>query len=312
MKSTIILILFGLFLAGCNDSGDESSNSLTDVNKSYQTGQVISYIPYDDGYYRAGVIRNYIKSNNSVKELIKGMEWEDDTAILENSFTNEEALMYCYNLDLNGYNDWRLPTLEEFYELIDYGTADPALSSNFTNTTTGYFWTQTPCPVCEAKSFAISEANGVFYSFENTNSFHTMCVRGYKSPIKSYERDDSLNVVIDQNKKLMWQDGNSEEMKQEDNFADAVNYCESLEYAGFDDWRLPNIIELRSTLDFSGIGNDGLLNVAFQERLINSWSATTDSKDSTQAWNVEYYLGTSSEVGKEKFTQKRCVRSIDE
>jgi len=320
LQKIYLLLIIGLFLTACNDGDDAVDNnesnetpvSVIDINETYLTGQYISYHIYDDGYYKAGVPRRYIKYADSVRELTKGVSWQDDAAISERSYTQDEAALYCYDLELNGFDDWRLPTLEESFELIDYGKANPALSNSFTNNATGYFWTQTPCPVCNEKAFAIAEANGVFYSQEQTNEFHVRCVRGYEIPKNNFVRDDSLEVVIDKNKNLMWQDGNVEAMETKVTFSDALDYCANLVFAGYDDWRIPNVIELRLTFDFSGEGNDGLLNVNFQQRLINSWSSTTDAQDVTDAWSIEYYLGVSLPTGKEKFLQKRCVRSIVE
>ena len=34
-------------------------------------------------------------------------------------------------------------------------------------------------------------------------------------------------------------------------WAEATNYCENLFYAGFSDWKLPNVLELKSLIDFS-------------------------------------------------------------
>ena len=37
------------------------------------------------------------------------------------SLTYDEAVMYCFFLDYNGYCNWRLPTSEEYYSQVRTG-----------------------------------------------------------------------------------------------------------------------------------------------------------------------------------------------
>jgi hypothetical protein len=34
------------------------------------------------------------------------------------------------------------------------------------------------------------------------------------------------------------------------NWYDALDYCETLSYGGYDDWRMPNVVEMRSLMDY--------------------------------------------------------------
>ena len=45
--------------------------------------------------------------------------WVDNESNLLERFTHEEATEYCANLNHASYNDWRLPSIEEFKTIVD-------------------------------------------------------------------------------------------------------------------------------------------------------------------------------------------------
>ncbi len=55
---------------------------------------------------------------------------------------------------------------------------------------------------------------------------------------------DEENVWTDSSTNLMWQNTFSDYFTSDE----AANYCEELEWAGYDDWRLPTIYELRTLI----------------------------------------------------------------
>lgn len=54
-------------------------------------------------------------------------------------------------------------------------------------------------------------------------------------------RNEKKEIVIDTDKKLMWQDNSN---RNEGNWQNAVNTCKNLHFAGYSDWRLPDYITL--------------------------------------------------------------------
>ena len=62
--------------------------------------------------------------------------------------------------------------------------------------------------------------------------------------------DNGDGTVTDNATGLMWsQDDNGEAI----NWEDALAYAEDATIAGYDDWRLPNVKELQSIADYSGV-----------------------------------------------------------
>ena len=127
-----------------------------------------------------------------------------------------------------------------------------------------------------------------------------------------FSRDDRLGVVKDDIYKLMWQDGDlsPHEMTHDE----AVHYCENLNSAGFNDWRLPTIKELLSITDdtrFEPAINKAFKNVAYEttdhrgERWY--WSQTKSAGASSSVWVVNSNDGF---VGWRDVSYRRFVRCV--
>ncbi len=63
-----------------------------------------------------------------------------------------------------------------------------------------------------------------------------------------FRRDRLLKVVIDNKNKLMWMDDISV-IKTLKTHEDAITYCEELSFAGFRNWRIPEIKEFALIVD---------------------------------------------------------------
>lgn len=132
-----------------------------------------------------------------------------------------------------------------------------------------------------------------------------------------FSRDNRLEVVRDNIYKLMWQDGDLP--LHEMAYDEAIHYCENLNFAGFDDWRLPTIKELLSIMDNSI--DDPAINKAFQNIAYKMsdrgekkygyyWSSTKKAvNDPSAAWAVAFSYGGDGLYGISNNRDfVRCVR----
>ena len=115
------------------------------------------------------------------------------------------------------------------------------------------------------------------------------------------------DMVKDSQTALQWQD-DSEAKTVGKNWSDAIDHCENLSLGGHDDWRLPNINELRS------IVNDRGYDPAIYEKFflnINTayyWSSTSDTLNNDHAWIIGFSNGRSGSITKDSGYYVRCVR----
>jgi len=101
--------------------------------------------------------------------------------------------------------------------------------------------------------------------------------------------EKNRDLVYDSKTELTWQSSPS---GQKFNWSDAQNYCNNLNYGGQNDWRLPNIYELKSLVDYTKY------NPAIVTNLIDIdtgypyyWSSSKDIDDSSNAWFVDFKYG---------------------
>ena len=122
-----------------------------------------------------------------------------------------------------------------------------------------------------------------------------------------FERDGAKEVVIDKATNLMWQD-NSDAKTIKKTWIEAINYCENLIFAGYSDWRLPNINELESIVNYEKF--DPAARRVFQNVASDYyWSSTSVVNDSKNAWIVDFYDGHNNKYAKFKNDiYVRCVR----
>ena len=116
---------------------------------------------------------------------------------------------------------------------------------------------------------------------------------------------DKNNTVIDQGTGLEWQRTDNGTQKTWQN---ALAYCENLSLDSKNDWRLPNIRELKSLVDYSKYYPAIAPDIPCQSSTY--WSATTVTNyDPASAWSVFFGNGDDIWKVKTKSYHVRCVRA---
>ena len=116
----------------------------------------------------------------------------------------------------------------------------------------------------------------------------------------------SGEVVYDKANHLVWQDDVSVEEK-ELKYNEAKDYCAALVIEDKDNWRVPNIYELRSIVDFTRY--KPALQRGFHFGLSeNYWSSTPYADDKDRAWFVNFKSGSVEHSRHSYDFYVRCVR----
>ena len=186
------------------------------------------------------------------------------------------ATAACDNLFLGGFSDWRLPSIKELYSLADFRGKTGSIyfldtdyfdlqpydfdSGDLTGTHSaemmGQTWSSTPRPDDSTLRYFFNFLNGHLKSgpYEGADieakSFYR-CVRGNNVFQNGFS--DNGDTITDSATGLVWQKSNGEEATDDYRFAwrEALSYCENLELDGETDWRLPDIKELQSIVDYT-------------------------------------------------------------
>jgi len=253
------------------------------------TGQVICFgeagvIPWpkkgqpffgQDAHYAGNVPRYEDHGDGTVTDLVTGLMWQKTPDFHRRTW--QAAGNYASALVLAGHRDWRLPSIKELFSIADFRgnmrTRTPYID-------TGVFDFRYPEPgsglrdmdvqywssnlyvgltmAGDTSAFGFNFADGRIKSYpvrrggrrdprRGAFARYVRCVRG-----KPYGKNDFVDnrdgTVTDRATGLTWTRADSGKAM---NWKAALAYAEGLTLAGHDDWRLPNVKELQSIVDYS-------------------------------------------------------------
>lgn len=285
MKSTgsilvrIILMLLTLaMIAGCNgDSSDNSSSSDVDTTgyAVVDTGQAACYD--DDGeeitcpgsgeaFYGQdaqfdGNQSSYTDNGDgTVTDNVTGLMWQQTPANAGLSYAEAEA--YCDSLELAGYDDWRIPTTKELFSISNFSQGWPYLDTSYFDiagtavSKDEQYWTEayvgTTVEGGADAAFGVNHGTGHIKAYpagvSGPMGNYVRAVRGNTGyGVNDFEANGD-GTITDHATGLMWQQADSGRGMD---WKAALAYAESATVAGYDDWRLPNVKELQSIVDYT-------------------------------------------------------------
>jgi len=212
--------------------------------------------------------------DGTVTDMVTGLMWQQT---MDEKMTYEEAVEYAENANLAGYGDWRIPSIKALFSLIQYTgesggeTAkvlfidDSVFDQPIGDTSVGereidaQTWSSTQYVSTtmngDATVFGVNFIDGRIKGYpilqkksgdENTGYFRL--VRGNEAYGENLYIDNGDGTISDLATGLMWQMSDDGETRD---WQEALEYSENLELANYDDWRLPNIKELQSIVDYT-------------------------------------------------------------
>ena len=178
-------------------SNKESSVKKTGQTKSYNNNgdEITNGSQKDDGFYQKGVEPSYSRDDEKeiVTDNLTNLMWQDDSAVesIKKQWTTQEnydakdynntigdtATTYCNELNLGGYEDWRLPTRQELQGIVDYGRNKPAMSPVFVIDNSQYYWSSTTDKDRDLLACFVGFESGFQNSHIKTMDYYVRCVR---------------------------------------------------------------------------------------------------------------------------------------
>lgn len=293
-----ILLLFVIFAAVRLGAQPVSKT----MKRLPDTGQVNSYTTTfgEDSDYQIFPPAFIVNGNGTVTDTVTGLLWQRSDG---GEMTIENAVLYCDTLSLAGHTDWRLPNAHEAFSILNHQKTNPAIDVNiFSNTGAEYWWTSDRQANDNTKIWCTNAGGGIGNhpktetisagAPNSTKKFHVRAVRDISPPavVPARFTDNGNGTVTDNLSGLMWPktpDGNTYTWEQ------ALSSCENFSFAGYDDWRLPNIKELQSLNDESRINPpvNPLFAIPGGQKF---WSSTSLPNQTTKAWFWQTQFGITT------------------
>jgi hypothetical protein len=269
----------GLLLATNLALGSALSTPIVDTGQTRcydDVGEIVCPQPGEpfygqDAHYEGRPPAYRDNGDGTVTDLNTGLIWQKTPTFVH--YTWAEAAAYARELRLAGCDDWRVPTIKELYSIAlfvgDQHRLRPYLDTEafdfeYPDTTRGYrimdaqYWSSNKYVGLtmrgDISAFGFNFADGRIKSYPTgegrgpTKRTYVRCVRGRDGYGVNDLLDNGDGTITDRATGLMWTKADSGRTMD---WHAALAYAEALEWAGYDNWRLPNAKELQSIVDYT-------------------------------------------------------------
>ncbi|MBF0121610.1 MAG: DUF1566 domain-containing protein [Desulfobacterales bacterium] len=274
--------------------------------------------------------------DGTVTDNKTGMMWQLNPP--NTRFTWQEALNYAENLELAGYNDWRMPNIVELESLVDTTKNSPATSSGIALQSFYYYWTSTTSAYASSSAWYIDftsgrtdfgqskiskifvvavrlgnrETTGVSQCYSDYSNgpglFPITCPNVeepfYGQDAQHHDENSGYTVVgdgtvIDKSTNLMWEGNIS---RQYLTWEKATTYCDCLTTGGHTDWRMPSRLELVTIVNFGknlpAIDTNIFGSSSYPVAAGHFWTTDPVGTGETQMWKLGFERGSFSPTDK--------------
>ncbi|WP_372755646.1 DUF1566 domain-containing protein [Labilibaculum sp.] len=271
--------------------------------------------------------------DGTITDNITGLMWSqtadlngDGIIDADDKLSLTDAIEGAETFSLGGYNDWRLPTIKEAYSLIIFNGKDPSsyegtstenlipfidtnyfefgygdqdageriIDAQYASSTKYVDYTMNDNETMFGVNFADGRIKGYPISIANADkTFYVAYVRENTSYGENSFTNNGDKTISDAATGLMWMQNDSETDGM--NWKEALIYAENFEFAGYSDWRLPDIKELQSLVDYTRSPqstNSAAINALFNcTEILNENNET----DYSYYWSSTTHVAYSSE-----------------
>ena len=272
-----------------------------------------------DGQYNGLQPAYQDNGDGTVTDINTGLMWQADPVA---KTTYAQAVAGADSFNLAGYTDWRLPTIKELYSLIAFSGTDASSAPDSSGVVpfinddyfTFYYgdtsnnerlidsqWITSTIYVDTVMGrsecfFGVNFADGRIKCYPTQSrgaGYYTIYVRGAEGYGINDFVDNGNATITDNATGLTWMQNDSTSGML---WADALNYCESLSLAGADDWRLPNVKELHSIVDYTR--SPSTTNSAAIDPIFNATQITNEGGQADYAfyWSSTTHIGYPNSV----------------
>ncbi len=274
--------------------------------------------------------------DGTITDNITGLMWQQDPGEKLTWPEAVEKLAMVNESEYLGYSDWRIPSMKELYSLVDFSGATGRSSDTSTPyMDTNYFVFTYGDAAGEARFidsqmltstiydsdtmngtttvFGYNFADGRIKGYEIDKDFYCYFVRGNTSYGQNLFIDNQDGTISDEATSLMWAQNDSGVGKSWEEALAFANEMNEQNYLGYSDWRVPNIKELHSIIDYTKspatTNSPAIDDLFYCTPILNSegeddyayyWSSTTheDLSASPVAYNAGSYVVFGTGIGK--------------